>query len=114
MKREESAHGAGSGSWVLSFILGGLIGTVIALLLAPKSGRQTREQIKDVAQDAREKAEGYYEQARGKITTAVQKGGEVLQQKKAEMESTVAKGKKAYRKVKKTVTEKAREAMTES
>jgi len=40
-----------------------------------------------------------------KISTAVQKGTEVLQQKKEEMESAIAKAKKSYQKVKEAITE---------
>lgn len=104
MKLEENEYGASSGTWLLSFVLGGVIGAAVALLLAPKSGRQTREQIKEMAQEAKEKAEEYYDEARGKFSTAVQKGAEVLQQKKAEMESTIAGVKEAYHKAKETVT----------
>jgi gas vesicle protein len=105
MKYEERDYETGSGSWFLSFVVGGLIGAAVALLMAPKSGRQTREQIKDMAQDAKEKAEDYYGQAREKISTAMQKGAEVFQQRKAEVESVAAEGKEAFRKVKKTITE---------
>ncbi len=105
MKYEETDYNGGTGSWLPSFILGGLIGASVALLVAPKSGRKTREQIKDMAQDARERAEGYYELAKGRISTAVQKGAEVFQEKKTEVESTIAKGKEAYRKVKETMME---------
>ena len=100
MKYEEGDYEASSGSWLLSFILGGLIGAAVALLMAPRSGRQTREQIKDMAQEAKERAGDYYDQARGKISTAMQKGADVFQQKKEEMESTIAQGKEAYEKAK--------------
>jgi len=105
MKYEESDNGAGPGAWLMSFVLGGLIGAAAALLLAPKSGRQTREQIRDIAEDAKEKAEGYYDQARDKISMAMQKGAEVFQQKKDQVESTIEKGKDAYRKAKETIME---------
>lgn len=105
MKYEESDYEAGTGSWMLSFVLGGLIGAAVALLVAPKSGRQTREQIKDMAQDAKERAGGYYDQARGKISGAMQKGADVFQQKKSEMESTIAQGKEAYQKARETISE---------
>jgi len=104
MSYEEGDYGAGPGSWFVSFILGGLIGATVALLVAPRSGRQTREQIKDIAGDAKEKAEDYYDQARGKISVAVQKGAEVFQQKKSQVESAVAKGKETFQKVKDAVT----------
>lgn len=105
MKYEESEYETSSGAWLLSFVLGGLIGAAVALLVAPKSGRQTREHIKDMAQDAKERAEGYYGQARGKISTAMQKGAEAFQEKKAEMESSIAEGKEAYHKAKGSMTE---------
>lgn len=89
MKYEESEFESGSATWLLAFILGGLLGAAAALLFAPKSGRQTREQLKDIAQDAREKAGSYYDQARGTISTAMQKGAEVFKQKKEEIKSEV-------------------------
>lgn len=105
MKYEESDYETSSGSWLLSFVLGGLIGAAVALLVAPRSGRQTREQIKDMAQDAKERAGGYYDEAKGKISTAMQKGAEVFQQKKEEMQSSMASGKEAYEKAKGAVSE---------
>lgn len=73
------------GSWLISFLLGALIGAGAALLLAPKAGRQTREQIRGMAMDAKGKAGGYYDQVKGKITTAVQKGKETAEEAKEEM-----------------------------
>lgn len=105
MKYEERDYQSSSASWLLSFVLGGLVGAAVAMLWAPKSGRQTRDQIKDMAQDAKEKAEDYYGQMREKVSTAMQKGSEVFQQKKSEMQETVEKGKEAYEKAKTTATE---------
>ena len=92
MKYEESEYDSSSVSWFLAFVLGGLLGAAAALLLAPKSGSQAREQIKDIAQDAKEKAGTYYDQAKGRISSAMQKGAEVFQQKKEEVKSEVAEG----------------------
>jgi gas vesicle protein len=75
-----------------------LIGAAVALLVAPRSGRQTREQIKDLAEDAKEKAEECYDKAKSQISTAMEKGAEILEQKKAEVESCVSGVKEAYRK----------------
>ncbi len=102
MKYEESDYQSSSASWLLSFVLGGLVGAAVALLWAPKSGRQTREQIKDMAQDAKGKAEDYYGQMRDKVSTAMQKGSEMFQQKKSEM---MEQGKEVYEKAKTTATE---------
>jgi gas vesicle protein len=104
MKYDENEFDTSSGSWLLSFILGGLIGAAVALLVAPRSGRQTREQIKDIAEEAKEKAADYYDKAKDQISTAMQKGAEILEQKKAEVESRVSGVKEAYRKATGTTT----------
>lgn len=75
MANEEETYEK-SGSWLISFLLGALLGAVAALLLAPKAGSQAREQLKGLAMDAKGKAEGYYDQVKGKITTAMHKDRE--------------------------------------
>ena len=97
MKREENGFNASSGSWLLSFVLGELIGAALALLVAPRSGRQTREQIKDLAEDVKEKAGTYYDKAKDQISTAMQKGADLLEQKKTELGTRVSGVKEAYR-----------------
>jgi gas vesicle protein len=74
------------GSWLISFLLGALLGAGAALLLAPKAGQQTREQLKGMAKDAKGKAEGYYDQVKGKVTTAMHRGKETAQEDTAEVE----------------------------
>ena len=74
----------GAASMVFSFLLGGLVGAATALIFAPKSGRQTREQLWDMAQEASEKASEYCGQARTKISSTVQKGTDVFQNRKSE------------------------------
>jgi gas vesicle protein len=90
MRYDDRDYGRGAGSLMLSFLLGVLVGTAAAFILAPKSGRETREQILDMAQDAKEKAAEYYDQAKTKITTTVQKGAEVLRHKGIESNDTDA------------------------
>ena len=47
----------GSGHLLLAFIAGGIAGAAVALLLAPQSGSETRDQLRGLARDARGKAE---------------------------------------------------------
>jgi gas vesicle protein len=84
MKCNDRDYGRGTGSLVLSFLLGGLVGAAAAFIFAPKTGRETREQIWDMTQEAKEKAGEYYDQAKTKISSTMQKGAEVLHQKKSE------------------------------
>jgi gas vesicle protein len=77
------------GSWVISFLLGALLGAGAALLMASKAGHQAREQLKGMAMDAKGKAGGFYGQVKGKITTAMQKGKESVEESKGEIKSKV-------------------------
>ena len=83
MKYEDGDFGCRAGGWFLSFIVGGVVGAAVALLLAPKSGKETREQIKGMAQDAKEKAEDYYDQVKTKVTDVVHKGVDAIHHKTA-------------------------------
>lgn len=69
-----------------AFILGGLVGAGIALLTAPKSGKETRDELgrwaQTTAEGAREKVKSYAHEAGERVRSAVntlkdkfQKGG---------------------------------------
>ncbi|MBU1397953.1 MAG: YtxH domain-containing protein, partial [Proteobacteria bacterium] len=45
-----------SGSLLVSFLLGSLVGAGIALLIAPQTGRETRGKIREYTESAKEKA----------------------------------------------------------
>ncbi len=50
-----------------SFLIGGAVGAGIALLLAPQSGKKTRKQIRDMAEDITDQATDYAEIVKKKI-----------------------------------------------
>jgi gas vesicle protein len=89
-----------AGSMLLSFFLGGLVGAGIALLVAPKAGEETRKMIKELADDAKKRAEDYLEQTKSKATAAMEKGKEFLEKEKNIIGSAIEAGKEAYEKVK--------------
>ena len=71
------------GAYLAGFVIGGLVGAAIALLLAPQSGEQTRTLIKEksielkekaaeTAEEARERAETTLIEARGRAEEAIQ------------------------------------------
>ncbi len=98
MKHEEGGYSAGP--LIFSFFLGGLIGAGVALLLAPKSGKETREKIKELAVEAKGKAEEVIDQVKGKVTSVVEKGKEVIEEKKSILSTAIEAGKEAYEKEK--------------
>jgi gas vesicle protein len=53
---------------LISLIVGGMVGAAVALLLAPQSGRKTREDIADLAGDITDSVGGYARKVREKLT----------------------------------------------
>jgi len=101
MGNEESGHSAGS--LILSFFIGGLVGAGVALLLAPKPGVESREKIRELAEDAKKKATEYAEKVKAEVTSTVGKGKEVFEEKKSLITAAVDAGKEAYQKEKEKV-----------
>lgn len=52
------------------FAAGAAIGAAVALLLAPKSGKEMREELKDLAQDATKRAHDFCEQVKKDLEEA--------------------------------------------
>ena len=50
------------------FAAGAAVGAAVAVLLTPKTGEEMREHLKDLAEDARKRAQDYYAQVKDEIT----------------------------------------------
>ena len=86
-----------TGEKALFFTLGAFIGATIALLLAPKSGEETRKLI---AVKAREGADYVSRSGRNvvdKTTGYVERGKELLQSQRDQLSAAMEAGKQAYR-----------------
>jgi gas vesicle protein len=92
MSEERGYSGA---SVALSFILGGTLGACLALLFAPESGRRTRERLRDLAADVRDKTIDISEELRDKAEDAMERGREVLEEKRSIVTAAVQAGKEA-------------------
>jgi len=58
------------GAFLSGFIIGGLVGAVVALLLAPQSGEETRALIRDKSIELKDKAVETAEEARARTEAA--------------------------------------------
>jgi gas vesicle protein len=96
--REEGGYSMGG--VLLSFLLGGIVGAGFALLLAPQSGRETRQKIRELSEDVREKAMGYAGDVKEKVTGRIDKGKEFYEEKKSMISTAIEAGKEAYGKEK--------------
>jgi gas vesicle protein len=65
MFQDDESNGA---AVLISFLIGGIVGAGLALLLAPQSGKKTRGKIVDMAEDARDYASDYAKKIKKKIS----------------------------------------------
>ena len=75
--------------------LGALVGAAAALLLAPKSGEDTRKDIGNVADDLRSKASKVVEDLSESSEELVKKSKELLESTKQRVQTAVEAGKQA-------------------
>jgi gas vesicle protein len=95
-----SEEGYGSGSLLLSFLLGGVVGAGLALLLAPQSGAETRRKIRELADDVKDRTDDYVRQTKDKVMSAVDDGRGYYEEKRSLIKSAIDAGKEAYEKEK--------------
>ena len=76
-----------SGDTILSFLLGGVIGAVLALLVAPRSGEETRELLADWMEENRAKTRRFVDEERASLLA-----------QKEKIEAAWKAGQKAYEK----------------
>jgi len=85
------------GAFITGFVVGGLVGAAVALLLAPQSGEETRTLIRDksielrdqatqTATDVRARAERLAQDARTKAEDLQRRGQMVLEEQKSRLE----------------------------
>jgi gas vesicle protein len=72
-------------SIVVPFLVGGIVGATLGLLLAPKPGKEIRKQLTDFAADSKEK-----------VTSSIGKGREFYTEAITAVNSAIDAGKQAY------------------
>ena len=77
------------GAFLAGILIGGLVGAAAALLLAPQSGEETREQIREKSIELRDRAEVTLDEAKTRVGQSVEtarvKADEISQQVKQKM-----------------------------
>jgi gas vesicle protein len=74
------------------FFWGALIGAGVALLVAPKTGRETREQIRGMAGTVKDKADDYYDQVKEAVACTLENTKGLLDEKKQLITDAVQAG----------------------
>jgi gas vesicle protein len=65
------ANNSSAGKFFRGFMIGGAIGAAAALLIAPRSGEETRTQIREKGIEFKERAEATYAEIQTKIDASV-------------------------------------------
>ncbi len=99
-------QGSSAGTVFLSFLAGAAVGAGLALLYAPKTGKELREKISDLTEDAVGKIKEYASEAQEKIKTTIEDGKDVYKEKKSIITSAIEAGKEAMEREKEKYREK--------
>jgi len=86
-----------NGASKLGFFLAGLgIGAILALLWAPKSGKETRDYIAQKAEEGKDFVRAKTEELRRQAEDAVEKGKDLVTKQKDLLSAALEAGKQAY------------------
>lgn len=82
----------------IGWFLAGLgLGALVGVLYAPKSGRDTRDTIRQSATEGRDYLANRGQEFRGQVDTWVKKGKDAVGRSKDQITSAVEAGRQAYR-----------------
>jgi gas vesicle protein len=96
--------GSSASSTILAFLLGGLTGAALAILYAPRSGRETREMLGERLREGTERGR----ELRGKVASRsrealddageyLSRGKETVERHKDRLATAIEAGRQAYR-----------------
>ena len=85
------------GSGILWFLAGLGIGAAVGILYAPKTGEETRQQIRDAAEQGRDAMKERARVAKEQAGTWADKGRDYLNNQKDQIRTAVEAGRQAYR-----------------
>jgi gas vesicle protein len=81
---------------VVAFGAGALLGAMATLLLAPKSGEETRRQLGEMAGDAVQQGKSLANRTNERARESAETAGEFLKDQKERLDHAFREGKEAY------------------
>ena len=86
-----------AGEKALFFLLGGFMGAAVALLLAPRSGEETRRLLAMKTREGADFVANRTKDVSDKTNVLIDRGKELLQQQRDQLAAALEAGKQAYR-----------------
>lgn len=90
-----------TGSKVSYFLVGLGIGTLLGILFAPKSGEETRQYLKDKAEEGRDYAQKKARELRERAEELTERARDTVERQKDQLASAIDAGTEAYQRAKK-------------
>ncbi len=90
-------RGISAGTVMLAFLSGAALGAVAALLMAPQSGRESREQLRGYAKRAEEDFRDFAGRAGEAFEEALEQGKEFVEAKKSVLREAFEAGREAMK-----------------
>ena len=91
----DNDKGLNASTVFLAFLAGAAVGSGLALLAAPKTGRELREKISGLTDEAVSKIKDYASEAQTRINASLEEGKDLLKEKKSILSSAIEAGKEA-------------------
>ena len=83
--------------WIKGLVAGGMIGALLGVLYAPKSGRETRDRLCKSSEELYEKTRAQVEQGQRKMEELTERGKELYAEKKDRLKKAVEAGVEVYK-----------------
>ena len=89
---EEQENTTNASTVFLAFLAGAALGAGFALLAAPKTGKELRDTLSDLTDDAVNKVKEYATDAQNKLNATLEAGREMIKEKKTSVSSAIEEG----------------------
>ena len=97
MDEYEGASCGPSQAIMMAFVAGAAVGAIAALLLAPQSGQESRDQLKGYAKRTGEGLRDATEKAGESLQTAMEKGRDIVREQTSVVKEAMGAGRQAMR-----------------
>ncbi len=90
------AHSSSNMDILFAFVLGGLVGAGVTMLLTPYSGKETRRKIREEVEDVEDWAKDRCDEIKENVERRLERIKQVVQERKDDLKRAYQAGKEAF------------------